>query len=138
EGEDASVAADQGNSDAWPARERETVRASVGKVRGLDWPATYVLKAICDLALELGVRRLTTGDVEHRLPASESLRRSLMPTLDVLTTLGYVSVDDAPHNCYALVYLLSRGLEEYAQKFVPGYEAKRLDLGTLVAREIGR
>jgi hypothetical protein len=113
-------------------------RAAVGRATGLDWVSTYVLKAAGDAAMALWDRRLTLDQVEERLAAPTRLsRKQIEGALGPLVARGYLTADEAPGNPETVVQVLSKGLEEYCYRFVPGYARLSRDVLGLVCQDAG-
>lgn len=97
-------------------------RAGIGRVAGLDWISTYVLKAAGDAAMALWDRRLTLDQVDERLSAATRIsRRKIEASLGPLCDHGYLSADDAPGNPQVVLHLTAKGLDAYCRQLVPGY-----------------
>jgi hypothetical protein len=112
-------------------------RAPIGKLPGLDWQQTYVLKAAGDLAMELWDCRLTLTDVAERLALKTGIgRRQIEAALGPLSERGYLHADDAPGHPETLLLLMPKGLDEYCYRFVHGYGSARLDVLRLICQDI--
>ena len=110
----------------------------IGRPPGLDWPQTFVLKAVGDLAMELWECRLTLADVAERLAVTIRMsRRQIEDALGPLSERGYLFADDAPGNPEIVLHLMLRGLNEYCYRFVRGYGSARLDVLRLICQDIG-
>ena len=97
-------------------------RAGTGRVAGLDWTATYVLKAAGDVAMALWDRRLTLDQVEERLAAATRIsRKKIEASLGPLADQGYLTADDAPGNPEIVLQLLPKGLDAYCCHLVPSF-----------------
>lgn len=129
---------DRGEELARTEREPVASRAAVGRATGLDWVATYVLKAAGDAAMALWDRRLTLDQVEERLVAPTTIsRRQIEGSLDRLVACGYLIADEAPGNPEIVVHVTRGGLEEYGYRFVPGYGRVSRDILSLVCQDAG-
>ena len=110
----------------------------IGKLPGLDWPQTFVLRAAGDLAMELWETRLTLFDVQERLSLKTAIaRRQIEAALGPLSEHGYLHADSAPGNPETMLLLMPKGLDEYIYRFVRGYGNARLDVLRLVSKDIG-
>lgn len=109
-------------------------RGNIGKLPGLTWPQTCVLKAVCDGAMTLWDRRLTVSQIEEPLALLGISRDAILDTLDALVACGYLFADDAPGNVDVVLQLTSKALDEYVYRFVPGHTAIVHRIRTLVCR----
>jgi hypothetical protein len=119
-------------------RQPAASRAMIGRPPGLDWVQTCVLKATCDVAMELWERRLTLDQVVERLAIVTSISRAqIVASLGPLCERGYLIADDAPGNPEIVVHLTRQGLAEYCARFVTGYGQIEVDILKLVCRDSG-
>jgi hypothetical protein len=119
-------------------RQPSTSRAPIGKLPGLDWQQTYVLKATGDLAMELWECRLTLSDVAERLALKTGIsRRQIEQALGPLSERGYLHADDAPGHPEIMLQLMPNGLDEYCYRFVRGYGSARLDVLRMICKDVG-
>ena len=113
-------------------------RAAIGKLPGLDWTQTYVLKAAGDLAMRDWELRLTLDDLAHHLAKMTHIsRRQIEDALGPLSERGYLFADDAPDNPEIVLHLMLRGLNEYCYRFVRGYGSARMDVLRLICQDKG-
>jgi hypothetical protein len=107
----------------------------IGRPPGLDWVQTCVLKAACDVAIELWERRLTLDQVAGRLSALGISRDAIIDALEPLARCGYVYADDAPGIAEIVLHVTTRGLEEHCSRFVRGYGRISVDTLKLVCQD---
>jgi hypothetical protein len=113
-------------------------RAMIGRVPGLSWIETYVLKAICDVAMGTWERRLTLDQVEAPLTCLTHISRDQVEqSLESLKRLKYVYADDAPSNPEIVLTLTPQGLEAYCRHLTREYDHVAVDILRLVCQDPG-
>ena len=128
----------RGRDDSRPSGGHGGSRLRVGPIGALTWPQTYVLKAICDVALRVGDYRLTVGQVEDQLLMLGISRAEILTALDPIIAAGYIALDDGPEICDAVIQVMRPGLEAYAYTFVRDYGVIRHKVWGLAAGNDGR
>lgn len=113
-------------------------RAGIARVPGLDRIPTYVLKAVGDVVLMLGDRRLTLDQVEEWLAAATRISsRQVEASLGPLCDSGYLRADSAPGNPQTVLHLTPEGLDAYCRHLVPNYGRVERDVLQIACQEIG-
>jgi hypothetical protein len=113
-------------------------RAALGRLPGLTWPQTFVVKAACDLAMELWERRLTLDDVAERLASTTNIsRQQIQQALEPLRDCGYLYADDAPGNSEVMLQLMPKGLDQYCDRLLPGYPRISREVLTIACQDVG-